>query len=106
MFFATPDVLSGLFTLSNFEEGGLTNVVAPFSAGCGSIVMWPSVERTKKEQRSFLGMFDVSARPAVSPDVLSFAIPFEKFVGIVDCMEESFVTTHSWDKVKERMVKN
>jgi hypothetical protein len=50
-------------------------------------------------------MFDVSARPCVSPEVLTFAIPWPKFVRMADNMEESFLITKSWDKVKQRIKK-
>jgi uncharacterized protein (DUF169 family) len=103
IFFASPDVLSGLFTLSNFEEGGLTNVLAPFSSGCGSIITWPSIERAKNGNASYLGMFDISARPFVPANTLSLAMPMEKFARIIDCMEESFVITDSWSKVRARI---
>ncbi len=104
LWFAEPDVLSGLFTLSNFEEGGITNVTSPFASGCGSSIMWPLVEglKPKNEQRSFLGMFDVSARPSVPENTLSFAMPIEKLLGIIEVMEESFLITPSWEKVMER----
>ena len=36
IFFATPDVLSGLFTLAGFDETETQAVIAPFAAGCGS----------------------------------------------------------------------
>ncbi|MBL7133924.1 MAG: DUF169 domain-containing protein, partial [Phycisphaerae bacterium] len=38
IFLAGPDVLSGLFTLSNFDEIDPQAVMAPFGAGCGTIV--------------------------------------------------------------------
>lgn len=44
VFFATPDILSGLFTLANFEEAEPNGVLAPFSSGCGSIVSYPYLE--------------------------------------------------------------
>jgi hypothetical protein len=48
-------------------------------------------------------MFDVSARPHVPPNVLSFAIPMAKFTHMVNNMEESFLITRSWQKVRERI---
>jgi uncharacterized protein (DUF169 family) len=38
IFFASPDVLSGLYALANFDEGEPNGVFSPFAAGCGSIV--------------------------------------------------------------------
>ena len=53
--------------------------------------------------RSVLGMFDVSARPWVQKDLLSFAVPMNKFARMVDNMEESFLITPSWARVRARI---
>jgi len=103
IFFAKPDVLSGLYTLAGFDEARLDGVYAPFSAGCGSIVLYPYLERSAPKPRAVLGMFDVSARPYVPAGTLTFAIPMEKFVSMVDNMEESFLITPSWEKVHKRI---
>jgi uncharacterized protein (DUF169 family) len=103
IFFARPDVLSGLFTLANFDEVETNGVFAPFAAGCGTIVHYPYLEKDKERPRAVLGMFDVSARPCVGPNVLSFAVPWRKFVRMVENMEESFLTTSSWEKVRKRL---
>ncbi len=106
IFFAPPDVLSGLFTLASFDEPEPYGVIAPFCAGCGSIVDYPYRELKNERSRAVLGMFDVSARPFVPAGVLTFSIPWPKFVRMVDNMEESFLITKSWDKVKNRIRRN
>ncbi|MGA2824356.1 MAG: DUF169 domain-containing protein, partial [Bacteroidales bacterium] len=63
IFFATPDVLSGLFTLANFDQVDGDGVIAPFGSGCGSIVYRTYLENAKVTPRAILGMFDCSARP-------------------------------------------
>ena len=103
IFLARSDVLSGLFTLANFDESELTGVISPFSAGCGSIVQYPYVEKESEHPRGILGMFDVSARPFVSGDVLSFSVPMKKFVVMIENMEESFLITQSWSKIQKRI---
>ena len=103
VFFAKPDVLAGLFTLAGFEESDLSSVIAPFAAGCGSIVLRPYLEKDKERPQAVLGMFDVSARPWVQKDVLSFALPMNKFARMVDNMEESFLITPSWARVRARI---
>lgn len=67
VFFAPPDVLSGLFTLANFDEADLHAVIAPFGAGSASIVYHPYRQLSTDRPRAVLGMFDVSARPCVPP---------------------------------------
>jgi uncharacterized protein (DUF169 family) len=103
VFFARPDVVSGLFTLANFDQVTVHGVVAPFAAGCGSIVQYPYLERDAEAPRAILGMFDVSARPYVPSDILTFAVPMRKFTSMVRNMEESFLITHSWEKVRQRL---
>jgi hypothetical protein len=103
VFFAQADVLSGLFTLANFDEAEPDGVFCPFAAGCGSIVWYPCREAASARPRAVLGMFDVSARPCVPHDTLSFAVPMSKFERMVAHMKESFLITKSWDKVKRRL---
>ena len=103
IFYARPDVLSGLFTLASFDELEPNGVFAPFSAGCGSIVLNPYLEKDAERPRGVIGMFDVSARPYVEEDELTFAVPMAKFRGMVGNMEESFLITSSWDKVRKRI---
>ena len=103
IFFAKPDVLSGLFTLANFDESEPNSVYTPFGSGCGTIVMYPYLEREKERPRAIIGMFDVSARPCVEKNVISFAVPYNRFVQMVENMDESFLITESWNKVKKRI---
>ena len=106
IFFAPPDVLSGLFTLSGFAEKGRQSVIAPFGAGCATIAQYPYLEGQAPEPHAVLGMFDVSARPFVPERTLSFAVPMAKFVRMVGDMEESFLCTGSWAKVRSRIAKS
>jgi hypothetical protein len=103
IFFARPDVLSGLFTLATFDETDRNAVVSPFGAGCATIIQYPYLEKDAEHPRCVLGMLDVSARPCVPPDVLTFAVPMKKFMQMVANMEESFLLTDSWRKVKRRI---
>ncbi len=103
--FGTPDVISGLFTLSNFDESEQNGVISPFGSGCASIVGFPYLERDAKRPRGVLGMFDVSARPCVPADVFTFAAPMNKFLSMINNMEESFLITASWKKVYKRIAK-
>lgn len=103
IFFARPDVLSGLYTLANFDEADVNGVFSPFGAGCSSIVLYPYLENSSSKPRAVLGMFDVSARPCVPADTASLSVPMKKFVRMVANMEESFLITDSWRKVKRRI---
>jgi hypothetical protein len=103
IFFAQPDVLSGLFTLANFDEAEPNGVFTPFGSGCSSIVQYPYLEGRSERPRGVIGMFDISARPFVPRDVLIFSVPMIKLSGMVQNMDESFLITDSWRKVQERI---
>lgn len=106
LFFATPDVLAGLFTLANFDRSDLYGVKAPFSAGCGSIIQYPLLENRSDNPDCILGMFDSSARPYVSVGTLTFAIPMKRFETLVGYMDESFLTTDTWKVMVRRISSN
>lgn len=104
IFFVQSDVLAGLFTLANFDEPGPNGVFTPSASGCGSIVQYPYLEKHAPHPRCVLGMFDVSARPHVPENILTFSIPMNKFTRMIENMEESFLITDSWRKVKKRII--
>ncbi len=103
IFYARPDVLSGVFTLSNFDESEPHGVMSPFGSGCSTIVQYPYLELKASRPRGVIGMFDVSARPFVSGDELTFAVPMNKFERMVGNMDESFLITESWKRVQKRI---
>ena len=100
--FARPDVLSGRFTLANYDEVD-QHVVAPFGAGCATIVQDPYLESLSPNPRCIIGMFDVSARPFVPPGTLTFAVSMGKFERMVQDMDESFLITPSWERIRKRL---
>jgi uncharacterized protein (DUF169 family) len=103
IFFAKPDVLSGLFMLANFDQVEPNGVFTPFGAGCGTIVHYPYLEMKSDRPRAVIGMFDPSARPYVPSNVLTIAVPMVKFEKMVGYMEESFLITDTWKSVNKRI---
>jgi len=103
IFFACPDVLSGLFTLANFDETEPNVVFTPWASGCGSIALYPFLEKDSVRPRAVIGLFDPSARRFVPENTLSFSVSMRKFERMVRNMEESFLTTNSWKTVQKRI---
>lgn len=60
-------------------------------------------EKGSEHPRAVLRMFDVSARPFVRWDVLSFSVPMKKSVMMTGNMKESFLITQSWSKIQKRI---
>ena len=104
IFLASPDTLSGLFTLANYDREDLNGAISPFGAGCSTIVHYPYMERNAVKPRAVIGMLDVSARPCVHANAVSFAVPMARLEQMIANAEESFLTTSSWRKVSRRIV--
>jgi hypothetical protein len=103
IFFATTDVLSGLFTLTRFDETDRGAIQSPFGSGCASIIQYPYLEQISERPHAIMGMFDPSARPFVPQDTITFAVPMKKFAKMIVNMEDSFLITESWQKIQRRI---
>jgi hypothetical protein len=103
IFFARPEVLSGLFTLANFNRGDSNGVICPMGAGCSTILIYPWLEQQNDDPKVILGMFDPSARKCVQLDLLTMAFPMKKFEKVIGYMEESFLITKDWETVQKKI---
>jgi uncharacterized protein (DUF169 family) len=103
IFFTRPEVISGLFTLANFDRSDPNGVICPMGAGCSSTIYYPWLEQQKADPRVVMGMFDPSARKCVPLDVMTIAFPMKRFEKVVGYMEESFLITPTWDTVKKKI---
>jgi hypothetical protein len=66
-------------------------------------VAYPYLEKDSPHPRAVIGMFDPSARAYVPRDVLSFSVPMTKFVTMIENIEESFLITDTWKKLRKRI---
>lgn len=105
IFFATPDVLTGLISWAFYDSNEPDAVTVPFGSGCSSMVTQPVVENQKNGHRVFLGLFDPSVRPYLEADILSFAVPMSRFRKMYHTFNESCLNgAHAWNKVQERIL--
>jgi uncharacterized protein (DUF169 family) len=102
-FYANPDQLSALFVLANYGRATPDNVTVRMGAGCQTICLIPLHEAQHDPPRAVIGMFDISARPHVDPDILSFSIPFRMFQEMEANVSGSFLEKSAWQKVRDRI---
>ena len=104
VFFATPDVLSGLTSWVFYDTNAPDAVSVPFGSGCSSIIANTLVENQNKGYRTFLGMFDPSARPQVEENILTLAVPMSRFKDLYHTIDQSCLQgTPAWNNVKKRI---
>ncbi len=104
LFYATPDMLSGLCGWAFYDSNNADAVVSLFGSGCSTVVSMTVEENRRQGHRCFLGLFDPSVRPWVGKNELSFTIPLSRFVPMMDCMKDCFLfDSQAWEKVKRRL---
>jgi len=105
-FFCKPDVIAGLHALANYDSMTPHAVMSPFSSGCDTLVGFAMRELQSDEPKAVLGLFDPSARICLKPDLLTFSIPWPKFISMLDNMDKCFLTTDLWKSICKRMKKS
>lgn len=103
LFFASPDVLSGLCSWTYYDSNAMDAVVAPFASGCAAAVTFATAENRKGGRRCFLGMFDPSARPLVPKQELSFAVPMSRFREMLLTLPDSALFQKAFSALRRRI---
>lgn len=103
VFYVNVDQLSALAVLANYSRPGIENVMLPFGSGCQSVFLIPYGETKKDNPRAVVGLTDITVRPMVGPDMLSFAVPYAMFRELEDNVPGSFFEKPAWQKVLTRL---
>ncbi|MCL5105180.1 MAG: DUF169 domain-containing protein [Armatimonadetes bacterium] len=102
-FLANADQLSALVVLANYDRPTLENVSVKFGAGCHTLFLLPYQEAQKEMPKAIMGILDISARPYVEPDLLSFTVPYKMFLEMEANIPGSFLEKKDWKKVRGRI---
>ena len=105
-FFARPEVLTGLHTLACYAAASHNAVVSPFGAGCTNMIAWPLIYRQRGEERAVLGGFDPSVRKFMKTDELTFSMPLSLYAKMLDSLESSALTRHTWTGDRKKVLKS
>lgn len=98
---ANPDQLSVLVTMCGYRTGRPVNVIAPFGAGCHSIVQ-AKQQIDAAEPLAIMGMFDISQRHRLPKDLLSLTMPYAMFAQVDADLPRGCMTTHAWETIATR----
>lgn len=105
IFFAKPDVLSGLCAWAFFDDNTESAVITRFASGCASLITMAVSENRKENGHScFLGGFDPSARIMMPADEMTFVIPAIRLDKMLQTMKNTCLfDTPAWSKIKQRI---
>jgi uncharacterized protein (DUF169 family) len=104
LFFVNPDQLSALVFLCHYDApGSMDRVLSPFASACMALITLPLKLARAGENKAIIGNFDIAARTRMPADLLSFALPYTLLEKIAEFLPESFVTTHNWGILRDRI---
>lgn len=103
LFFAAPDVLSGLCSWAFYDNNDDDAVCTRFASGCCSIVTFAARENAEGGRRCFIGLLDPSARPLVPRDELTFTVPACRFKEMLNTMGQSALFQKAYSVVRKRI---
>jgi len=107
IFFARPEVLSGLFTHTVFTTGDMDCVASPFGAGCTNMVAWPLYYQGKGVEKAVIGGFDVSVRKYMKVDELTFTVSWSLYQKMLQALPESmFNVDGAWKEVRKKVARS
>lgn len=106
VFFSRPESLCGLHQLAAFVTNDPEAVLSPWSAGCGSIGVWPLHYLVRGKNKAVVGGWDPSARKFYKTDELTFTVPFEMFRAMLNRFGESFLMTKTWETVQKKIARS
>lgn len=105
VFYVNTNQLSALTVLANYYRAGNENVMIPFASGCQSIFLLPYAQSQKENPKAVVGLTDITVRPMVETDMLSFSVPYKMFLDMEKSVGGSFLEKPLWHRVMEKVKK-
>ncbi len=107
IFFARPEVLTGLFIQAVFTTGDIECVVSPFGAGCSNMLAWPVYYQQQGQEKAVIGGFDPSARKYMKPDELTFTVSWSLYGKMLSALPESmFNVDGEWKNIRKKIARS
>jgi len=75
--------------------------VSPWGAA-GQSIMFAHAEAASENPRGVIGFFDISQRGKIAKELLSYTVPYSMHLEMESSVDDSFLGTTIWQKLRER----
>lgn len=103
VFLLNADQISALATLANYDKPTQDNVKLLFGSGCAQAILNGLYAGENNADDCFIGLTDPSARKCTDKNILSFTVPYKRFVEMENNADGSFLDTDTWKTIAKRI---
>ena len=100
IFFPNRKTLIGLNALTVYLTSDPEAVQVPFGMACCVMISWPRRFLSEGRTRAVIGGFDIHNLTYLKKNELTYAVPYELFLKMIDRWPESMLNTDAWKKIK------
>lgn len=101
VFFPDRAAMIGLNALTVFLTSDPESVRMPFGVGCCGMISWPRKYFQQGKRLAVIGGFDINCLKYLKENELTYAVPFELFLEMLEMWPQSMLGTKAWKKIKK-----
>jgi len=102
LLFPGRNSLIGLNALTVFVTQNPDAIRIPFGVGCAALVSWPRRFRAGNDKVAVIGGFDINCIKYLKAVELTFAVPYDLFLQMVDAWPDSMLGTRVWQRLRKK----